>query len=145
MTNNMNSRTAWEGDVIDIVAEALEVTHSDATGIVDAQAFRMAQAWARGDGAKAAAESVIAEGEPPAPAALYAGLYVTTTPGHAPSRLTGMGWMLPVDQDEVESMADRVARAEGKAGPERDALAEDMRAGAWVADSGAAFTILASP
>lgn len=38
----------WEGAVVEAVADALQVSHSDASGIVEAQPFYMQQSWGKG-------------------------------------------------------------------------------------------------
>jgi len=59
----MQRHTDWEGAVISAVAARLEITYSDATGIVGAQPFCMAQAWSQGQDAETTAQNVIAESE----------------------------------------------------------------------------------
>ncbi|MGO4801181.1 hypothetical protein ACEN2T_18025 [Pseudomonas sp. W22_MBD1_FP4] len=38
----------WEGAVIEAVADAMAISHSDASGIVEAQQFYMHQSWVKG-------------------------------------------------------------------------------------------------
>lgn len=38
----------WEGGVTEAVADAMAISHSDASGIVEAQLFYMQQSWAKG-------------------------------------------------------------------------------------------------
>lgn len=59
----LSEHTRWEGDVIDAVADKLEITYSDATGVVLAQPFYMAQAWSKGLDAKETAQKIIMESE----------------------------------------------------------------------------------
>lgn len=59
----MTDYTSWEGEVINAVASSLEITYSDATGIVGAQPFCMAQSWSKSLDANTAAEHVIAVSE----------------------------------------------------------------------------------
>lgn len=59
----MSDRAAWEGEVIDAVAGILGITYSDATGVVGAQPFRIAQSWSAGLDPGAAAKAVIADSE----------------------------------------------------------------------------------
>lgn len=49
----------WEGAVTEAVVEALAISHSDATGIVEAQPFYMQQSWGKGMDAQLAAAKVI--------------------------------------------------------------------------------------
>ena len=47
----------WESAVTEAVAEAMAISHSDASGIVDAQPFYMQQSWGKGmDGQMTAAK-----------------------------------------------------------------------------------------
>lgn len=50
--------TQWEGDVINLVAHNMEMTYSDATGVVDVESFAMRQAWSLGLNAEDAAKKV---------------------------------------------------------------------------------------
>lgn len=59
----MSEYLSWEAGIIDEIAATLEVTYSDATGIVEAQPFYMAQSWSKGMDAKATAHKIIAESE----------------------------------------------------------------------------------
>ena len=38
----------WEAAVVERVAEALGISHSDASGVVEAQPFYMQQSWGKG-------------------------------------------------------------------------------------------------
>lgn len=49
----------WEGAVVEAVADALQVSHSDASGIVEAQPFYMQQSWGKGLDAQQTAAKVI--------------------------------------------------------------------------------------
>lgn len=40
----------WEAAVIEAVADAMAISHSDASGIVEAQPFYMQQSWGKGIG-----------------------------------------------------------------------------------------------
>ncbi|WP_339534767.1 hypothetical protein [Pseudomonas hunanensis] len=50
----------WEGAVTDAVAEALQVSRSDASGIVEAQPFYMQQSWGKGMDAQQTAAKILA-------------------------------------------------------------------------------------
>ncbi|MHC5209062.1 hypothetical protein [Pseudomonas chlororaphis] len=50
----------WEDAVIEQVAEALDVSHSDASGVVGAQPFYMQQSWGLGLNAKQTATKILA-------------------------------------------------------------------------------------
>lgn len=50
----------WEGAVIEAVAELMTISHSDASGIVEAQAFYMTQSWGKGMDAQQTAAKVVA-------------------------------------------------------------------------------------
>jgi hypothetical protein len=52
----------WEEAVVEKVAAALDVTYSDASAIVEAQLFRMQQAWSMGMEAEQAANIVVEAG-----------------------------------------------------------------------------------
>jgi hypothetical protein len=49
----------WEGAVIEAVAESMAISHSDATGVVEAQPFYMQQSWGKGMDAVLTAVKVI--------------------------------------------------------------------------------------
>ena len=51
----MSEYFEWEEAVIEKVATALDVTYSDASAIVEAQLFRLQQAWSMGMAAEQAA------------------------------------------------------------------------------------------
>lgn len=55
--------TEWENAVVEEVAEALQVCHSDASGIVDGQPFFMQQSWGKGMDAKQTAGKILAEAQ----------------------------------------------------------------------------------
>jgi len=57
------SRADWEYDIARELVVMIDVDHSDATGIMDAAPFEVAQAWARGDDAETAARTIAALGE----------------------------------------------------------------------------------
>lgn len=42
------TRSEWEEEVITHIEETFETTRSDAQGIIDSQAFKLAQCWSRG-------------------------------------------------------------------------------------------------
>ncbi len=50
----------WEGAVTEAVAEALQVSHSDASGVVEAQPFYMQQSWGKGMDAQQTAAKILA-------------------------------------------------------------------------------------
>jgi hypothetical protein len=60
----------WEGAVTEAVAETMAISHSDASGIVEAQPFNMQQSWVKGMDAQQTAAKIIeaaqAENEEPA-------------------------------------------------------------------------------
>ncbi len=49
----------WEGAVTDAVAELMAISHSDASGIVEAQPFSMQQFWDKGMDAQQTAAKII--------------------------------------------------------------------------------------
>ncbi|WP_409286834.1 hypothetical protein [Pseudomonas guariconensis] len=57
----MSEYSQWEEAVVALVAEKLEITHSDAEGVVQAQDFYMVQSWGKGMNAEETAEKVISE------------------------------------------------------------------------------------
>ena len=57
------SYTAWEGEIVEVVAEALQVSRSDATGIVEAQPFYMQQSWGKGMNAQQTATKLLVEAQ----------------------------------------------------------------------------------
>lgn len=50
----------WEAAVIELVAEALDASHSDAAGVVEAQPFYMQQSWGKGMDAQQTAAKILA-------------------------------------------------------------------------------------
>lgn len=50
----------WEGAVVEAVADALEISRSDAAGVVEAQPFYMAQAWGVDLDARQTADKILA-------------------------------------------------------------------------------------
>lgn len=50
----------WEGAVTDEVADALHVSRSEASGIVEAQLFYMQQSWGAGVDAQRTAAKILA-------------------------------------------------------------------------------------
>lgn len=50
----------WEGAVTEAVATGLQVSHADASGIVDAQPFYMQQSWGKGMDAQQTATKILA-------------------------------------------------------------------------------------
>ena len=57
------SHDEWESSVAAKVAEKLDISHSDAESLVDAQSFAMQQSWGRGHSVDEAAQAVIAAGK----------------------------------------------------------------------------------
>ncbi len=53
----------WEDEVISEVESELDVTRSDAQGVVEAQSFKMAQSWGKGLSGKETAKIIILESE----------------------------------------------------------------------------------
>ncbi|OEC63737.1 hypothetical protein A7D21_25305 [Pseudomonas sp. AP19] len=53
------SYTAWEGEVVEVVAEALQVSRSDASGVVEAQPLYMQQSWSIGLDAQQTASKIL--------------------------------------------------------------------------------------
>ncbi|MDP4573486.1 hypothetical protein Q8O96_30920 [Pseudomonas sp. LPH60] len=49
----------WEGAVAEAVAETMAISHSDASGIVEAQPFYMQQSWGMGMDARQTAARII--------------------------------------------------------------------------------------
>lgn len=50
----------WEGAVIEVVAESMAISHSDAAGVVEAQPFYMQQSWGKGMDAQQTATKILA-------------------------------------------------------------------------------------
>lgn len=50
----------WEGAVTEAIADALQVSRSDASGIVEAQPFYMQQSWGNGIDAQHTAAKILA-------------------------------------------------------------------------------------
>lgn len=50
----------WEEAVVEAVAEVLEISCSDASGVVEAQPFYMQQSWGGGLSAQQAAAKILA-------------------------------------------------------------------------------------
>ncbi|MDF4211110.1 hypothetical protein P2W50_31150 [Pseudomonas protegens] len=50
----------WEGAVTEAVAEAMGISFSDASGVVDAQPFYMQQSWDKGMDAQQTATKILA-------------------------------------------------------------------------------------
>lgn len=57
------SKCEWETAVAEEVAEILQVSYSDASGICDGQPFYMQQSWVKGMDAKQTAAKIIAEAQ----------------------------------------------------------------------------------
>lgn len=55
------TKSEWEGEVAEIIAETMSITTSDAQGIVQAQDFYMTQSWGKGMTAQQTAEKIMAE------------------------------------------------------------------------------------
>lgn len=49
----------WEAAVTEAVAEAMAISHSDASGIVEAQPFYMQQSWGKGMDAQQTATKIL--------------------------------------------------------------------------------------
>ncbi|KPG82214.1 hypothetical protein [Pseudomonas sp. RIT-PI-o] len=49
----------WEAEVTEAVAEAMAISHSDASGIVEAQPFYMQQSWGKGMDAQQTATKIL--------------------------------------------------------------------------------------
>jgi hypothetical protein len=56
MQNYLN----WETAVVDALAGALEISHSDVSGMVEAQPFHMQQSWGKGLGAQQTSIKILA-------------------------------------------------------------------------------------
>lgn len=62
-TSNPGTYSRWEEEVIELISIALEISYSDASGVVEAQPFYMAQAWGqRRTSAEAAGKVLAASG-----------------------------------------------------------------------------------
>lgn len=59
MPNKLSPYAAWEGEIYEHIEEKLEVTRSDAQGIVMAQEFAMSQAWGMGLNSVDAAKKIM--------------------------------------------------------------------------------------
>lgn len=57
----MSGYTEWEEAVTEQVADTMEVSYSDAAGVVEGQPFYMQQSWAKGMDALKTAEKIVAE------------------------------------------------------------------------------------
>lgn len=55
------NHTEWETEICLIIAGTLQISYSDALGIIDAQPFVMSQAWARDDSPKQTADKILQE------------------------------------------------------------------------------------
>lgn len=55
----MTQRNKWEEQITEILAEKMDVDFSDASGIVEAQPFIMAQSWTLGLSAADTAEKIM--------------------------------------------------------------------------------------
>lgn len=53
--------SVWEGEVTQFVADDLEISHSDAAGIVEGQPFYVQQAWGKGLNSRETADKVLKE------------------------------------------------------------------------------------
>ncbi|TCV62767.1 hypothetical protein [Pseudomonas fluorescens] len=51
----------WEGEVIEAVADAMAISHSDASSIVEAKQFYMQQSWGKGMDAQQTATKIMTE------------------------------------------------------------------------------------
>lgn len=59
-TRNAMKYFEWEGAVIEEVAELMAISHSDATGVVEAQPFYMQQSWGKCMDAQQTAAKILA-------------------------------------------------------------------------------------
>jgi hypothetical protein len=59
MKNMNNDYTNWENVVTNEIERTLEITHSDAQGLVEANDFVLAQQWSAGTDAKEAARFIL--------------------------------------------------------------------------------------
>lgn len=50
----------WEGAVVELVAEVLGISHSDASGVVEAQDFNMQQSWGKAMDEQQTANKILA-------------------------------------------------------------------------------------
>lgn len=50
----------WESEVVEAVADSLEISRSDASGVVEAQPFYMQQSWGKGMDAQQTATKILA-------------------------------------------------------------------------------------
>ncbi|MFJ2456672.1 hypothetical protein ACIOWK_34075 [Pseudomonas protegens] len=66
-TNQSSAHTysAWEGEVIQFVADDLDISFSDATGIVLGQPFYVQQSWGKGMSSRETADKVLKESRCP--------------------------------------------------------------------------------
>lgn len=51
----------WEGEVTDLVAEALGISNSDAQAVIESQCFHMQQSWGKGMSAEVTAAKILSE------------------------------------------------------------------------------------
>lgn len=56
----MQNYSNWETAVVDTIAGALEISHSDASGMVEAQPFHMQQSWGKGMDAQQTSIKILA-------------------------------------------------------------------------------------
>jgi hypothetical protein len=55
----------WEGEVTQFVADVLDISYSDAAGIVEGQPFYVQQAWGKGLDSRETADQILKEGRDP--------------------------------------------------------------------------------
>jgi hypothetical protein len=61
MEKAMNNYSEWETAVVQQLAESMEISYSDASGVVEAQTFYIQQSWAKGLDATDTARKVLSE------------------------------------------------------------------------------------
>ncbi|RMN20444.1 hypothetical protein ALQ64_00643 [Pseudomonas cannabina] len=61
MEKAMNNYSEWETAVVQQLAESMEISYSDASGVVEAQTFHIQQSWVKGLDATEAARKVLSE------------------------------------------------------------------------------------
>ncbi|MNJ43263.1 hypothetical protein D3C77_382620 [compost metagenome] len=57
----MSEYAEWEQAVTQQIADTIEVSYSDAAGVVEGQPFYMQQSWGKGMDASQTAEKILAE------------------------------------------------------------------------------------
>lgn len=59
--SNTQTYSAWEAEATQFVADDLEISYSDAAGIVEGQPFYVQQSWGKGLNARETADKVLKE------------------------------------------------------------------------------------